>query len=230
VIAKAESWIGEGWDKQAVANKSPSWRRLLEHAYGLEHAVQERIDEARPSLMKALAEVERVGTPREQAMVLAELGRLESHEGRTAEALAWLDRAAALLPEHPAPLALRGEALSLVWRWDEAAMPLEKAALSAPSDDAAWMRLAVARGSRGDTQGALQAALTGLSLQPRDPDMLRVQALSLRTLGGKGVEDAERAYQEFRAADDVTTIRGTCSMKVPGCALERTPVHLHRCR
>jgi len=229
-VARREVWIGSGWEKRAKAHELPSWRRLLEHAYGLRHAVQERLDEARPSLLAALAEVEKSGSAREQAMVLSALGWLEVHEGRTQEALGWLKRAEALLPDHPALAALEGEAFGLVWRWDEATGPLEEATRAAPEDDGAWMRLSVARGSRGDAAGALAAAREGLGLQPRDPDMLRVQALSLRALGGKGVEAAEEAYQRFRPADDVPGIKSACSMKVLGCALERSPLHVHRMR
>src|SRR5204863_5573318 len=118
--------------------------RLLDHAYGLQHAVQERLDEARPSLDKALAEVEASGSPFDRGRVLAALAWLEAHEGRTEEALRRLDQAAPLLPGHPALAHLRGEALSLVWRWGEAAGPLREAALGAPRDDGAWTRLAIA--------------------------------------------------------------------------------------
>lgn len=209
----------------------PLWRRLFEHGLGLGHAVQERIDEARPSLEKALALVEAGGTPREQAMVVWALGWLEAHEGRTEDALRLADRAAALLPGHPAPDALRGEALSLVWRWAEAVPPLTRAAAAAPRDDAAWMRLAVALGSRGgEDQAALTAALVGLRLQPRDADLLRVEALARRALRDPEAAKVEAAYDTYRPADAIPQVKARCSMNVPGCALERTPVHAHRMR
>jgi tetratricopeptide (TPR) repeat protein len=209
----------------------PAWRRLYDHALGLSHAVQERIGEARPSLEKALAEVEASGTPREQAMVLWALGSLSAHEGRPDEALRLADRAALLLPGHPALAALRGEALAQVWRWAEAVPPLDEAARAAPGDDAAWTRLAVALGSRGgDDRASLDAALHGLALQPRDADLLRVEALALGALRDRGAAAAEAAYDTYRPADAIPGVKARCSMKVPGCATERNPVHVHLMR
>jgi predicted Zn-dependent protease len=164
-------------------------------------------------------------------MVVWALGWLEAHEGRTEDALRLADRAGALLPGHPAPDALRGEALSLVWRWAEAVPPLERAVRAAPRDDGAWVRLAVALGSRGgDEQAALEAALSGLRLQPRDADLLRVEALARRALRDPEAAQVEAAYDTYRPADAIPQVKARCSMKVPGCALERTPVHAHRMR
>ncbi|MFO0758282.1 MAG: multiheme c-type cytochrome [Byssovorax sp.] len=229
-VAEAEVWIGTGWEKRASAPAQPLWKRLLDHAYGLQHAVQERLDEARPSLDRALVEASREGTPFDRARVLAALAWLEAHEGRTADALLRVDEAAAIVPDHPALTHLRGEALSLVWRWGEAVGPLQKAAEAAPRDDSAWTHLAIALGSRGgDDRATLDATAVGLRLQPRDPDLLRVQALGLRSLGHPDAE-ADAAYDTFRVADDVPGTRGACSAKVPNCALERNPVHVHRMR
>lgn len=235
-IAESAVWIGPGWEEQAARAAAPpraAWTRLYDHALGLQHAVQERLDEGRPSLERALAEIEQgAGGDREQAMVLALMGRLAARQGRTAEALEWLERAEAKAPGHPALDAHRGEALALVWRWRESAAPLRRAAAAAPRDDAAWSRLAVALGSFGDDRGALDAALRGLALQPRDPDLLRVQALSLRGLGAPAEETAaaEEAHLTCRVSDATPKIRSLCSKNVPGCALERVPVHVHEMR
>jgi tetratricopeptide (TPR) repeat protein len=228
-IARSVVHLGAGGP--APAADAPAWSRLLDHALGLQHAVQERLDEARPSLMRALAEVEGRGDLRAEARVTWALGWLEAHEGRTEEALRRADRAAALLPDHPAIAALRGDALSLVWRWAEAVPPLDEAARVAPKDDSAWAKLAIALGSRGgDDRAALAAALAGLALQPRDPDMLRVEALSLGALRDERAAAAEAAYDTFRPADVIPGVKARCSAKVPGCALERNPVHVHRMR
>ncbi len=229
-VARSEVWIGSGWEKRAGEPRLPAWKRLLDHAYGMQHAVQERLDEARPSLDAALAELERGGSPFDRGRVLAAYAWLESHEGRTEDALRRIDQAAQLIPDHPALAHLRGEALSLVWRWGEAVAPLRKAALAAPRDDSAWTRLAVALGSRGgDDRATLEATTEGLRLQPRDPDLLRVQALGLRGLG-QGLPAADAAYETYRVADDVPRTRGACSSKIPNCALERNPVHVHHLR
>jgi tetratricopeptide (TPR) repeat protein len=229
-IARSEVWIGSG---AADRPRSPAaaWRRLLDHAYGLQHAVQERLDEARPSLDRALAEVEATGSALEQAMVLAALARLSANEGRTDEALARLDQAALLAPGHPALANLRGEALSLVWRWAEAVPALDEAARAAPGDDSAWTRLGIALGSRGgDDRASLAAAIEGLRIQPRDPDLLRVEALALGALGDARAKAAGAAYEAFRPADTIPGVKAACSARVPGCALERNPVHVHRMR
>jgi tetratricopeptide (TPR) repeat protein len=199
---------------------------------GLRHAVQERLHEALPSLEKALAEVEATGTGRDRAMVLALLGRLAAREGCTADALALLDRADAALPGHPGIDALRGDALAQVWRWREAAVPLARAALAAPRDDRAWTALALALGSSGQDAAAFEAARRGLELRPRDPDLLRLQALSLEALGAPpaAARAAMDAYLECRPPDDAPRVRNLCQKTVPGCALERLPVHVHEMR
>ena len=136
-----------------------------------------------------------------------------------------------LIPGHPATAALRGDALALVWRWPEAVPPLAAAARAAPRDDAAWTRLALALGSRGgDHRAELDAAITGLAIQPRDPDLLHVQALALRALDDPGAPAAAAAYDEHRPADIIPGIKSRCSASTPGCALERNPVHTHRMR
>lgn len=222
-------------------DKPANWRRLLDHARGLEHAVQERLDEARPSLERALAEVTpspwgappnpRAGSPRDRAAVILAIAHLEAYEGRTAEALRRIDEAAALAPGHSALASLRGEALALVWRWPEAVPALDEAARAAARDDAAWARLAMALGSRGgDPRASLAAAVSGLALQPRDPDLLRVEALALGALGDPSAAGVLAAYDAFRPADAVPRVRAACSAHTPGCALERNPVHVHRMR
>ena len=61
--------------------------------------------------------------------------------------------------------------------------------------------------------------------------MLRVEALALAALGDASqAKRAEAAYEEIRPSDTVPRIRAACSAGVPGCALERTGVHVHRMR
>jgi hypothetical protein len=105
-------------------------------------------------------------------------------------------------------------------------------AARSPRDDAAWAEAAVTLGGAGDAAAALEAARRGLSVQPRDGDMLRVQALSLATLHAdpRTVDSAQAAFLERRTPDEAPSIRGQCSAKVPGCANERIPVHVHAMR
>ncbi|NUQ76557.1 MAG: hypothetical protein HUU21_23705, partial [Polyangiaceae bacterium] len=72
----------------------------------------------------------------------------------------------------------------------------------------------------------------GLAVQPRDHDLLRVQALALDKL--EAPEDrASAAFEAWRAvqvADEIPRVRARCSAKVSGCANERNPVHTHAMR
>lgn len=133
------------------------------------------------------------------------------------------------MPGHPAIAASRGRALAQVWRWEEAAPHFEAAALGAPLDDTLWAALAVARGSAGDASGALEAARRGLALTPRQPDLLRSQAIALHRLdpGSTSALAADEQHLAHRIADVAPELRSRCSAHVPGCARERKPVHVH---
>ncbi len=231
-IASATVWIGDGWESRPAAHPLPEWKRLHEHGLGWLRALQERVDEARPSLLRALDLVEREGTLRDRAMVLSALGMLGAREGRVDEAMAWLARAELYAPNHPAIAYLRGLAHAEVWRWPAAARWYDEALPAAGHDDRFFLDLALARGSAGDDAGALSAAWLGLSVQPRDADLLRIQALSLAALGAPASEVAfaEDAHAGTLVADMVPQVRAKCSAKVPGCAEERQPVHAHAMR
>ncbi|MDB4940811.1 MAG: Tetratricopeptide 4, partial [Labilithrix sp.] len=101
-----------------------------------------------------------------------------------------------------------------------------------PRDDGAWSAAAVTLGSAGDPGGALAAARRGLSLQPRDGDLLRVQSIVLAGLPvAADVRSAsEAAFLERRTPDAAPGVRARCSARVPGCANERVPVHVHEMR
>ena len=119
-----------------------------------------------------------------------------------------------------------------MWRWDDAAAPLGECTPAAPNDSSAWSRFAIASGSRGDAEGALDAAAHGLALAPGDADMLRVQALALERLGGamNDVSAAKDAYVTYKGPDDAPRIRAACAKRIAGCGLERIPVHVHAMR
>jgi hypothetical protein len=44
------------------------------------------------------------------------------------------------------------------------------------------------------------------------------------------VAAAQRAYLAHRPADAIPRVKGKCSKDVPGCANERSPVHVHEMR
>ena len=101
MLAETHATVG-GADRGGAA--VVSWRRRFEHGMALLHGLQEHLEDARAPLMRALEEVDEdpAAGPRERAMVLIQLGRLEGLQGRTAEAMAWLDKAQALVPDAPA--------------------------------------------------------------------------------------------------------------------------------
>jgi len=205
-----------------------AWRRDYDHALGMLHAVQEQVDEARPSLQRALTDLPATATS-ERAMVMALLARVAVRQGRTDEALSWVEQSAPTLPHHAALAHVQGEAFFVTGRWREAVGPLQVAATQSPLDDELWSHLAAAYGSAGQPDEALASAQHALALQPRDQDALRVQALALGLVHAPSeeVDSAHHAYLEFRSPDNAPRVRGLCSKNVPGCALERLPVHVH---
>jgi hypothetical protein len=223
-VSRADVWLGGA----GPVGPMPAWRRLFDDGLGLLHALQEDVDSARPGLEKAL-ELAPSGETVERAAILHALAEVAIREGRTDEALARLDEAQAILPDHPAIPHARGEALGNVWRWQEATEPLRQAAALTPLDDVLLSHLAVAYGSADDPRDALDATRRGLALTPRDADMLRVQALALERLGAPAddVTLARAAFARWRPPDDAPAVKNGCSSQLAWCALERLPVHVH---
>jgi hypothetical protein len=214
--------------------REAAFQRRLAYGLGLSHALQERLDDARAPLAAAL---ELAATPRERAMALGAMATIASKQGRTDETFAVAERAdaAARAAGIPAPVAMqrvRAEVFSATWRLAEAAPLFLDVALRSPRDDTAWAAAAVTFGGAGASFEALEATRRGLAVQPRDGDMLRVQALALVGLRADAhvLEAAEAAFLERRTPDTAPLVRGKCSANVPGCANERIPVHVHSMR
>ena len=135
----------------------------------------------------------------------------------------------------PPPIAMqrvRAEVLASTWRLAEAGPLFLDVASRSPRDDTAWATAAVTFGGAGEAHAALDAARRGLAVQPRDGDLLRVQALALAGLhaDARTLEATEAAFLERRTPDAAPSIRGKCSATIPGCANERVPVHVHAMR
>ncbi|HEU4410693.1 MAG TPA: multiheme c-type cytochrome [Polyangiaceae bacterium] len=216
-IGRASVELGAG--ASASAGRA-AWSRAYELGLAMLRAPQEYLGEAEASLEAAWGELGAPeGEPR--AMLASALAEASARRGRLAEALAWAERAEAGAPGHPAIARVRGEAYAQVWRWGEASAWYGRAAEASPDDPAAWSRFAVAAAAAGREGEARSASARCLSLLPREPDCLRVQALAF----GPGA--AWDAFATFRLPDGASGWRGRCSAGVPGCALERVPVHTH---
>ncbi len=219
---------------RAIETREVAFARRFAYGLGLSHALSERLDDARLPLAAAL---ELAQTPRERAMVLGAVAVIASKQGRTDETFAIALRADAAAHEAgmAPPLAMqraRGDVLVATWRLSEAASLFLDVASRSPRDDVAWATAAVTFGGAGESFAALDAVRRGLAVQPRDGDMLRVQALALAGLhaDARTVEATEAAFLERRTPDVAPSIRGQCSAKIPGCANERVPVHVHGMR
>jgi hypothetical protein len=225
-------------------SRDVAFQRRYAYGLGLSHALQEHLDAGRAPLAAA---IELAATPREKAIAYGGMALVASRQGRTDETFdlaAHADAAAkeAGMAPPPSMQRARAEVLSSTWRLAEAAPLFLDVATRSPRDDAAWAQAAVTFGGAGDAERALDTARRGLVGQPRDGDMLRVQALALSTLRGPAehedpgattdaqLEAAHVAFLDRRTPDEAPGVRGKCSAKVPGCANERVPVHVHAMR
>ncbi len=225
-LAEARVFIGNDSETRQSSGGATErrWRRLFDHALALIGNVQEHLDDARPSLSAALREAP---DARARAMVLAQRGRLEGRQGRLEAALADLAQAEALIGAQPSIHRLRGDAYAQVWRWTEAASAYAAAAEGAPNDESRWADLARAYGSTDEDSRALEAAVRGLALSPRDESLLRSQYLALVGLHGQGQEAAREAYLAHRTPDALPELRLDCARQHEWCGRERLPVHVH---
>jgi hypothetical protein len=236
-IAETTVWLGTGADVAAARARHgtpprPAWERSYEHGMGLRGVITERLDEPREILEHALALLPvDAASARPRAMVLAQLAAVASRQGRTADALALVEQARALLPSPgPAVLdAVAADALARVWRWADAAPHARAVTERVPGNTGAWVMLARVLGSLDDNVGALTAARRGLALAPRDGDLLRSQATAIAVLMPETplAGAALTAYDRFRAPDEAAQLRIQCANSNPRCARERELGHTH---
>ncbi|HEX3764869.1 MAG TPA: multiheme c-type cytochrome [Kofleriaceae bacterium] len=225
-IAETRVELGRG---ARPTTARPAWERMYEHGMALVGTVSERLDEARTVLDAAL-DAAPAGDRRARAMILVQLAQVASRQGRADDALARIAEARPLLPSPGPPVldAVAADALSRVWRWQDAIAPARACAERAPANANAWVVLARALGSAGDDAGALDAAARGLELAPRDPDLLRSQAAALAGLHRGEAGAALAAYDRFRSPDSAAELRIQCAADSPRCAREREQGHTHR--
>jgi len=213
-------------DATVTLGEAPNWERLYEHGMALTATISERLEESRGILEQSLA-LAPAGKPR--AMVLVQLAVVASKQGRVDDALALIADARKLLPPPGPPVleAVEADALARVWRWDEAVAPARAAAAKAPQNSNAWVMAARCYGSVKDEANALAASSSGLELAPRDPDLLRSQAMALQGLGKPEAPAALAAYDRFRSPDYSAELRINCAADSTRCAREREQGHTH---
>ena len=165
-------------------------------------------------------------TSKEKASVSLLLGRLKAREGQTEMALAYFEHVQSLIPENPASFHQKGKALSAVWRWEEAVVAFQKSVLLSPNAIANRRGLAVALLANQQYKDALTQAQIGLTKRPRDPDLLRVQALALEELNTPSAS-AHEAWLMHRPDDSTTHLLTQCRLEDSSCALESNPDHIH---
>jgi tetratricopeptide (TPR) repeat protein len=223
LIAETSIQLGEG---SIVSTTRPAWERMYEHGMALVGTVSERLEEAKAVLEQALA---LAPDAKARAMVIVQLAQVASKQGRVDDALALVAQARELLGSKQPPVldAIAADALARVWRWEDAAAPARACADKAPGNQAAWVQLARVLGSLGDDRGALAAASTGLELAPRDPDLLRSQAMALASLHQPEADAALAAYDRFRSPDNSAELRIQCAGEHSRCARERELGHTH---
>ncbi len=206
--------------------------RLLRHGTAWQHVLVEDIDKARPSLLRIVQGLAAV-TPEAKRLIGSaqhQLALVAARQGRVGEMRLWLNRAGANVPGHPALAFVHGRALASMRR-SAAAIPwLRVAASGSATDPRGWAQLSIGLGSLGHHRAALAAAQRGLLYASRDPDLLRVQSLSLDgydAVSSAMVMSAREAFLKHRRRDDAPRLRALCSDLVAGCARERTPAHNH---
>jgi hypothetical protein len=209
-----------------ASDARPAWQRLYDHALGLSVNLQERLDEAEPSIAAALAALPaaKPENARPRAMLLTLEARIVGRQGRLADALALADQAQALIGPHPAIERARAAAYEQVWRWPDAARAEEAVSAASPHDTSAWRDLAKADAAAKRMPEALAAAQTGMKFQPRDEGLLRTQTLALEALRSPDAPAARAAFLRYRDPDEASKARLACDRKVATCARDRLPV------
>jgi len=219
-------------------NKSP-FARWFDRSLGLQHHLSQRLDEAIESLERADQVIDgnvQITGPTEEtesqrrmrAMVDFVRGQIFARQRRHEAAIAAFGEAQDNVGDHPAIFRGRGNAYANVWKYEEAADAFARGA-EMIDDDRLHRRHAIALGSLGRYGGSLLAAQRGLTLEPRDTDLLRAQYLATRNLDvpQRWRTTAKRAYHRYQQDDRAAQLRAECSDESERCRRERLPVHTH---
>jgi hypothetical protein len=225
-VGVATVWMGRGASEHEPTGGAarPAIERLLMQALALLHARQEHVHVAKPSIDRALRLAREAASPLWQARALVLRARLSSIQGRPIEAVAFTQRAEALIGPNPVLDRVRGNAYARVWRWKQAAEAYQRVAEASPLDWHAWRSLAGAYGSLSDNQNALSAANAGLRLSPRDESLLRSRALALEGLRRPEAARAKERWLAHRTPDAQPQLLGACEKEHQRCRRDRQPI------
>ncbi|MBW2377882.1 MAG: hypothetical protein JRF55_18235 [Deltaproteobacteria bacterium] len=225
-VGVATVWMGRGASQHEPTGGAarPAIERLLMQALALLHARQEHVHVAKPSIDRALRLAREAASPLWQAQALVLRARLSSIQGRPMEAVAFTQRAEALIGPNPVLDRVRGNAYARAWRWKQAAEAYQRVAEASPLDWHAWRSLAGAYGSLSDNQNALSAANAGLRLNPRDESLLRSRALALEGLGRPEAARAKERWLAHRTPDAQPQLLAACEKEHQRCRRDRQPI------
>ncbi|MGZ3477217.1 MAG: hypothetical protein ACXWUG_27015 [Polyangiales bacterium] len=205
-----------------TTTKPEKWRRLDAYARGLLDALQEDVGAAEPILAQV------VSLAPDKAHGFVDLARMYIRQGRTQDADHALDLAQKLDPNAPVVPILRGISRYEIYKLGDAVSPLRQAVALAPHALHASELLGEALQLVGDDRGSLAIIQKGLLVDPESAQLRHLEALAFDKLGlPKEAEIARTAYLAYRRDDDTPSLRSKCKAKVPGCAREATPLHVH---
>ncbi len=219
-------WMGRGATEREPTGGAarPAIERLLTQALALLHAKQEHVHLAKPSIDRALRLAREAESPHLQAQALVLHARLSSIQGRPNEALAFTQRAEALIGPNPVLDRVRGDAYARVWQWTQAADAYQRVVEASPLDSRAWRDLARAYGSLSEDENALFAADAGLRLAPRNESLLRSRALALDSLGRPEATQAKERWLAHRSPDAQPQLLAACEKEHQRCRRDRQPI------
>ncbi|CAN5836215.1 hypothetical protein BH11MYX2_BH11MYX2_15250 [soil metagenome] len=208
--------------KGAHVSPRPAWEREYEHGMALVASVLLRLDEANAVLSRAFADAP---DERSRAMIETQLAWVDAKQGRLAVARERVARIETTLGARPAVLdAILAEGAIRLTDWKAAVVPAEACTKSAPKNLAAWAVYARVLYSNGRFDDALVAAVSGLALSPRDPDLLRTQAATLGALQDPGARAAQDAFDRYKAIDEAAGLRVRCARGSEHCWRDRNQI------
>jgi tetratricopeptide (TPR) repeat protein len=223
LVASARVELGTG----ARPTSRPVWEREYEHGMALVSSIITKIDDAKPHLDRALA---LAPDARSKAMVETQLGWVAAKQGRADDVRGHIARVRELLElpagkPGPAVLdAIAAEAHIKLAKYEDAVAPAEACTKSVPQNVGAWQVYARVLVGVGRFEDALAAAVKGLALNPRDPNLLASQAVALAGLKDPKAAAAQDAFTRFKFHDEAAGLRIRCIKGSDRCRRDRNQV------